>query len=197
VNAVTPIHDLPREDAGLRIVLSPAQLATLLKDEIVEAHQGEHVSDGVVPLAGARFAGAVRVGSVDAGRVELMKHDVMAGTGATSAGSTTSPIGLPDNVLAYPADGVTWFSSTFTDILTAERALTVALCIRKPVIATWFRTAPRGRSLFFDLEIGRVIGRGLPDNAGGVRSMTRITVRMTKEIYNGRPFFIVASRPIG
>jgi hypothetical protein len=198
VNAVTPHRaGLSQDISRLRIVLQPAQLAALLQDEIVEAHEHGQASDGAVPIAAARFAGAVRVGSVDAGRVELMKHDVMSGTRADGARSTTSPIGIPDSALVDPADGVTSFSSTFTDILTAERALTLALRIRKPVIATWFRTAPKGRELSFDIEIGRVIGRGLLADASGVRSMTRITVQMTKEIYNGRPFFIAASRPIG
>jgi hypothetical protein len=197
VNAVTPIHDLPQDETALRIVLSPGQLAALLEDEIVEAHGGGEVAGGVVPIAGARFAGAVRVASVDAGRIGLMKHDVMSVLGASAMPPPSAPIGLPDSAMVDQAHDAARFSSTFTDILIAERALTLALRIRKPVIATWFRTAPRGRALSFDLDIGRVIGQGLLPDTGNVGPMTRVAMRMTKEIYNGRPFFIVASCPIG
>lgn len=161
---------------GLRIALSPAQLAAVFEAETVGSEGG--ASDGAVPIASATLAGAVRVATVRAGHIALMKHE------ARSA-----------DMLGAGKDGSTRFTSTFTDLLTAERALTLALRIRRSAIANWSRTAPRDRVFTFEFNIGRVIGQGVSNGGHGI-PMARIKIGLHKETYNGNPYFIVVSRPL-
>jgi hypothetical protein len=161
---------------GLRIALSPAQLAAVFDAGTVGSEGG--ASDGAVPIASATLAGAVRVATVRAGHIALMKHE------ARSA-----------DMLGAGKDGSTRFTSTFTDLLTAERALTLALRIRRSAIANWSRTAPRGRVFTFEFNIGRVIGQGVSNGGHGI-PMARIKIGLHKETYNGNPYFIVVSRPL-
>ncbi|WJH41147.1 hypothetical protein N7E02_11780 [Aliirhizobium terrae] len=185
---------------GLRVVLSLPQLLAVFAGETAG---GEAVSQSVirlpdimVPIAGAAFAGAVRVSAVTAGRPELMKHEVFSGVKLGIC-----PIGLGDKMLRRP-DGAAGaadagrFTSTFENLLIAERSLALALRIRSAMVSNWLRTAPRGKPIDFGIDVGRAIGRGLAVNGGGIRSMTRIDVRLTRETYNGRPFVVAIARPV-
>lgn len=180
---IAPVRSGGSLHEGLRIALSPLQLAAVFDGETAGSEGGS--PDGAVPIAASGFAGAVRVATVRAGRIALMKHE------ARSAGMLGARMdnggGRNDN---------TQFAATFTDLLTAERALTLALRIRRAAIANWSHTAPRDRVLSFDLDIGRVIGKGLSGGGGDVIPMTRIEIGLRKETYNGNPHFIVAFRPL-
>lgn len=184
---------------GLRVVLSPSQLVAVFGRDVGEgepaARSVHHSPDAMVPIAGARFAGVVRVASVTRGRIELMKHEVMSGIKLGMC-----PIGLSDGALRH-ADGPAGsadagrLTSTFENLLIAERSLSLALRIRSAMVGNWLRTAPRGRSLDFGIDTGRVIGKGLVPESDTVHPMTRIHVRLTRETYNGQPYVIAISRP--
>ncbi|SFB15398.1 hypothetical protein SAMN03159496_02012 [Rhizobium sp. NFR07] len=184
---------------GLRVVLSPSQLVAALGGDTAggepAARSVHHSPDAMVPIAGALFAGAVRVASVTGGRIELMKHEVMSGIKLG-----VCPIGLSDGALRH-ADGPAGsahagrLTATFENLLIAERSLSLALRIRSAIVGNWLRTAPRGRSLDFGMDTGRVIGKGLVPESDAVHPMTRIHVRLTRETYNGQPYVIAISRP--
>jgi len=158
-------------------------------------------TDFLVPISGAAFAGAVRVGAVRAGRIALMKHEAKAGT-RIGGHTFERHVGWSDAMLHtrmadMAAKGRAPQSiSTFSDLMTAERALTQALRIKKAAIVSWSRTAPKGRVFSFDTDLGKVIGRGVLRSDGSITPMTRIQVRLKKETYNGKLHYILTAFPI-
>ncbi|WFR98755.1 RNase A-like domain-containing protein [Rhizobium tumorigenes] len=155
----------------------------------------------LVPLAGSAIAGAVRVGAVRAGRISLMRQE--AEDGVSVGGHTVARhVGWTDQELLERMSEMASRGrapksiSTYSDLVTAERAVTRTLQTNRARIIAWSKNAGTGNVLKLEMDFGRNVGRGILKSTQKIQPMTRVQVRLMRETYAGRPYFVLTSFPI-
>jgi hypothetical protein len=157
--------------------------------------------DVAVPLAVTAGLGAARIVSVmRGGRIRLIEHEAAAGTrlgGHTMArhvGQTDAQLLARVRTLTRPGPKAV---STFSDLATAERAISETLRANSAAVKAWSRTAAAGsKSPEIEHVVGYVVGRGVQFGSTAVNDLSGVRIILKMESYNGKPFYILTAYPI-
>jgi hypothetical protein len=148
-----------------------------------------------VPLAMSAWLAATRVALVRSGRISLIEHEGTAGsragghTIAKHVGQTEAQLRARLTVdLRIPT------ASTFTNLRTAEDAISKVLRLEAATIKSWAQ-AGGSRPLRLQCDLGRTIGNGVVRTTGQLTKLTKVRVVLKYQAYNGKPYYILTAFP--
>ena len=150
--------------------------------------------DIAVPLAVASIVGAARAASVRAGRISLIEHEALTlrGVGghtiAKHVGRTESQ--LRARLLAEPRIPA---ASTFTSLSVAEGAISRTLRANSALIKSWAQSAGQHQRLELLYDVGASVGFGVVRSTGAVVRMSKVSVVLKMQTYNGKPYYILTA----
>ncbi|QKJ87502.1 hypothetical protein PMPD1_2560 [Paramixta manurensis] len=150
--------------------------------------------DIAVPLGFALAVGAARVAAVRMGRIQLTLHE--SATGAKPGGHTIEKhIGKSRDELLQRLELRPDLSgsSTFTNIDTAERAITNAIRANTSQIKMWGHYPQR--PLAFDHHASSPIGSYIKKGSTEMVSTSKFRVVLEYKAYNGQPYYILTAYP--
>ncbi|HEP1045032.1 TPA: RNase A-like domain-containing protein [Serratia marcescens] len=176
---------------------SAVLLAQMLGADEDTAYNVGLTVDIAVPLVFASALGVARVASVRVGQLKLLEHESIAG--AKGGGHTIakhvakSSEELLERLAKSPG---LQSASTFTDLRTAEYAISRALRVNHSLIKHWAQQPASANVLELTYQAGKVVGFGY--RQGGAIQLTSNSVRVVllKKIYNGKPYYILTAYPI-
>jgi hypothetical protein len=139
---------------------------------------------------------AARVASITAGRIYLVQHEAksLKGPGghtiAKHVGKTEAQ--LRARLMQGPRLTA---ASSFTDLRTAEFAISEALRAHSGQIKTW--AAGYGAAkLRFDAATIKPVGKVVLRTTGRLEDARKVRVVLLREQYNGMPYFVLTAFPI-
>ena len=159
--------------------------------------------DVAVPLSVASGLVAARVIAVRANRfrlepVDLLRHEGPANTrigGHTirqHVGKTEAEL-FARFALKKPPP----VASSFTDLQTAEAAISATVRANARAIAAWSRSAAVGaKPKAFFHNVGSVVGIGVQRGSTTVSQLSNVSVVLNMRSYNGMPYYILTAFPI-
>ncbi|QHA88129.1 RNase A-like domain-containing protein [Serratia rhizosphaerae] len=153
--------------------------------------------DVAVPLVFATVIGAARVSSVRMGKVKLIEHESVPGI--KGGGHTISKhiAKTPEELLERLAKSPTMQSaSTFTDLRTAEQAISRTLRFNKALIKRWAQQPTSTNVLELTHNAGKPIGFGYRQGNSIKLTSNSVRVVLLKKVYNGKPYYILTAYPI-
>ncbi len=154
-----------------------------------------------VPVGLSAAIGALRVASVKAGRINLAMHEAPT---VNAIGGHTILKHLGQNEVALRArlasmPSYTKAISTFSDLRTAEEAISKALKLGAPQITKWAQKGASGMSvqnLELILPMGKTIGHGVVRSTGQLTKMNKVRIWLKYETFNGQPYYILSAHPV-
>lgn len=157
--------------------------------------------DVAVPLAVTAGLGAARIVSVmRGGRIRLVEHEAAAGsrlgghTMARHVGQADAQLLARVRTATRPGPRAV---STFSDLATAERAISETLRANAAAVKAWSRSAAAGsKSPEIEHVVGYVVGRGVQFGSTAVNDLRGVRIILKMETYNGKPFYILTAYPI-
>jgi hypothetical protein len=205
-------HGADTTAAGARQVWTGADTNSLTREGVtklartlgVDSTMADNIGlavDIAVPIGMSAAIGALRVASVKAGRINLALHEAPVGS-AVGGHTIFKHIGQTEAMmrarLATMPSG-TKAISTFTDLRTAEDAISKALKLGAPQITQWAQKGAAGvpiDKLILVLPLGKIIGQGVVRSTGQLAKLSKVRVVLKYEIFNGKPFYILTSYPV-
>lgn len=164
--------------------------------------------DVAVPLVVATGLVAARVIAVRGSRIRLegirlSEHEAKAGskvgghTMREHVGKTDAEMFARLNATPGPhTKFVPKKVSSFTDLATAERAISATFRANASAIKAWSRSAKPGSKTEFEHAFGSVVGRGVERGKTTVSNLSGVRIVLKMETYNGKPFYILTAHPI-
>lgn len=135
---------------------------------------------------------AVRVASVTAGRINLMHHEATV-AGGLGGHTLLKHVGKTDAELRarLVRERSLPYASTFSDLRTAEVAISDVLRTERSRIKIWLSS---GKSqLTLNGRSARPIGRVLARSTGKIEIARGVTVVLIQKQYNGMPFYVLTA----
>ncbi|MBH2517163.1 RNase A-like domain-containing protein [Serratia ureilytica] len=176
---------------------SAVLLAQSLGADVDMAYNVGLTVDIAVPLVFATALGAVRVASVRVGQLKLLEHESIAG--AKGGGHTIakhvakSSEELLERLAKSPG---LQSASTFTDLRTAEDAISRALKVNNALIKRWAQQPTSANVLELTHKVGKAVGFGYRQGSTIQLTSNSVRVVLLKKIYNGKPYYILTAYPI-
>ncbi|BEP63102.1 hypothetical protein GmRootV213_36560 [Variovorax sp. V213] len=159
--------------------------------------------DVAVPLAVASGLVAARVIAVRASRFRLEPVDLLRHEGPlnTKIGGHTirEHVGKTEAQLfaRFPLKKTLQASSSFTDLQTAEAAISATVRANARAIKAWSRSAAVGsKPKAFYHDVGSVVGIGVQRGSTTVSQLSNVRVVLNMKSYNGMPYYILTAHPI-
>jgi hypothetical protein len=159
--------------------------------------------DVAVPLAVASGLVAARVIAVRASRFRLEPVDLLRHEGPlnTKLGGHTirEHVGKTEAELfsRFALKKTLQASSSFTDLQTAEAAISATVRANARAIKAWSRSAAVGsKPKAFYHDVGSVVGIGVQRGSTTVSQLTNVRVVLNMKSYNGMPYYILTAHPI-
>lgn len=159
--------------------------------------------DVAVPLAVASGLVAARVIAVRATRFRLEPVDLLRHEGPlnTKIGGHTirEHVGKTEAQLfaRFPLKKTLQASSSFTDLQTAEAAISATVRANARAIKAWSRSAAVGsKPKAFYHDVGSVVGIGVQRGSTTVSQLSNVRVVLNMKSYNGMPYYILTAHPI-
>lgn len=159
--------------------------------------------DVAVPLAVASGLVAARVIAVRASRFRLEPVDLLRHEGPlnTKIGGHTirEHVGKTEVQLfaRFPLKKTLQASSSFTDLQTAEAAISATVRANARAIKAWSRSAAVGsKPKAFYHDVGSVVGIGVQRGSTTVSQLSNVRVVLNMKSYNGMPYYILTAHPI-
>ena len=159
--------------------------------------------DVAVPLVVASGLVAARVIAVRAGRFRLEPVDLLRHEGPlnTKIGGHTirEHVGKTEAQLfaRFPLKQTLQASSSFTDLQTAEAAISATVRANARAIKAWSRSAAVGsKPKAFYHDVGSVVGIGVQRGSTTVSQLSNVRVVLNMKSYNGMPYYILTAHPV-
>ncbi|RZL63614.1 MAG: hypothetical protein EOP81_12105 [Variovorax sp.] len=158
--------------------------------------------DVAVPLVVATGLVAARVIAVRASRfrlapVDLARHEAVAGSKA-GGHAIREHVGKSSTELLarLAAKPSLQKSSSFTDLATAEAAISATVRANARAIKAWSRSASVGsRPQAFEHTVGSVVGIGVQRGSSTVSQLSSVRMVLNMRSYNGMPYYILTAHP--
>jgi len=150
-----------------------------------------------VPLAMSALLGAARLAAIRGGRLQLVEHEAQAGsklgghTIAKHVGRTETQ--LRARLAAEPRVQV---ASTFTNLRTAEDAISKVLRLESAAVKAWAQTASPTNGLRLTRDVGIKVGTGVARATGQLTHLQKVRVVLVYKNYNGMPYYILTAFPV-
>jgi hypothetical protein len=159
--------------------------------------------DVAVPLVVASGLVAARVIAVRASRFRLEPVDLLRHEGPlnTKIGGHTirEHVGKTEAELfaRFSLKKTLQASSSFTDLQTAEAAISATVRANARAIKAWSRSAAVGsKPKAFYHDVGSVVGIGVQRGSTTVSQLSNVRVVLNMKSYNGMPYYILTAHPI-
>jgi hypothetical protein len=172
-----------------------SKLASTMGADATTADRIGLAVDIAVPLAMSAWLGAARLAAVRGGRIQLVEHEVQPGgrlgghTIAKHVGRTEAQLRARLAAERIPA------ASTFTNLRTAEDAISKVLRLESAAIKAWAH-APNPSKLELTRDLGKAVGMGVVRTTGQLSKMTKVLIVLKYQAYNGKPYYILTAFPI-
>lgn len=152
--------------------------------------------DIAVPFALSASLGAARISAVRTGRISLSQHEAQAGS---SLGGHTilKHVGRTEQELRarLAAQPYVQTASTFTNLRTAESAISKVLGSQAAAIKSW-ATVANSPPLKLELSFGAVVGIGVVRATNQLVNLRKVRVILKMQSYNGMPYYVLTAFPI-
>ncbi|NIF54411.1 RNase A-like domain-containing protein [Burkholderia sp. Ax-1724] len=199
------VHGSDTAAAGLRQVWTGQDTATLTSRGTAKLAEAVKVSPDMANNIGlsidiavsAGVAGsikAVRASEITMGRIRLMKHEAKPGsrigghTFEKHVGRTEAQ--LRERLVREPRRQVV---SPFTDLQTAEWAISRIMQANAARITTWARTHTGSVRLELTGDAGKKVGYGVIRRTGEMVSLSKVQMFLIRKEYNGMPYYILTA----
>ncbi|MGF6843503.1 hypothetical protein QF001_007398 [Paraburkholderia youngii] len=198
-------HGSDTAAAGLRQVWTGRDTATLTQQgttklaEAMKASPGMASSIGLsldiaVPFGFAGSVKAARASRIVMGRIDLMKHEAKLGsrigghTVEKHVGRTEAQ--LRERLTREPKRQTV---SSFTNIESAEWAISEVMRVDALRIKTWAQSSRRAKPLELEKDVGRTVGYGISRKTDSLTGMSVVHLVLNYETYNGMPYYVLTA----
>ncbi|NVI04792.1 RNase A-like domain-containing protein [Paraburkholderia youngii] len=198
-------HGSDTAAAGLRQVWTGRHTATLTQQgttklaEAMKASPGMASSIGLsldiaVPFGFAGSVKAARASRIVMGRIDLMKHEAKLGsrigghTVEKHVGRTEAQ--LRERLTREPKRQTV---SSFTNIESAEWAISEVMRVDALRIKTWAQSSRRAKPLELEKDLGRTVGYGISRKTDSLTGMSVVHLVLKYETYNGMPYYVLTA----
>ncbi|EDZ99007.1 conserved hypothetical protein [Burkholderia sp. H160] len=149
--------------------------------------------DTAVSVGVAGSIKALRASGITMGRIELMEHEAKAGS-RIGGHTVEKHVGRTEaqlrERLARETDRKA--VSSFSDLRTAEWAISNVMQANFMQIKTWAQSSPN-YTLVLNGRVGRNVGYGVIRATGELVPMSNVRVTLKCKAYNGMPYYILTA----
>ncbi|MGF6730010.1 hypothetical protein OKW50_002091 [Paraburkholderia youngii] len=198
-------HGSDTAAAGLRQVWTGRDTATLTQQGTTKLAEAMKASPGIASSIGLSldiavpfgFAGSVkaaRASRIVMGRIDLMKHE--AKLGSRIGGHTVEKhVGRTEAQLRerLTRESKRQTVSSFTNIESAEWAISEVMRVDALRIKTWAQSSRRAKPLELEKDVGRTVGYGISRKTDSLTGMSVVHLVLKYETYNGMPYYVLTA----
>jgi Bacterial CdiA-CT RNAse A domain len=152
--------------------------------------------DIAVPLALSSSLGAARIAAVRAGRINLLQHEAQSGS-RLGGHTVLKHVGRTEQDLRarLAAQPFVQTASSFTNLQTAESAISKVLGMHANTIKSW-ATVANSPPLKLELNLGAIVGIGVVRTTNQLVNLRKVRVILKMQSYNGMPYYVLTAFPI-
>ncbi|SMG21002.1 RNase A-like domain-containing protein [Paraburkholderia susongensis] len=182
------------QDTATLTLRGTAKLAEAMKVSPEMANNIGLSLDIAVSVGVAGSIKAVRASEITMGRIRLMEHEAKPSsrigghTFEKHVGRTEAQ--LRERLVREPKRQVV---SSFTDLRTAEWAISKVMQANTACITTWAQTHTGSVRLELTGDVGRQVGHGVVRKTGELVNLSKVQMWLIRKEYNGMPYYILTA----